>query len=53
MTERKNLEKYTVLELKEKAKSMKIPKYSTMLKAELIVAIRAVHAKRFSKYNKK
>jgi len=53
MTVRKSLEKYTVVELKEKAKSMKITGYSKMLKAELIAAIRAVHAKRFSKYGKK
>ena len=46
MTVRKSLEKYTVSELKEKAKSKKITGYSKMLKAELIAAIRAVHAKR-------
>jgi len=49
MTVRKSLEKYTVSELKEKAKSKKITGYSKMLKAELIAAIRAVHAKRVAK----
>lgn len=49
MTVRKNLEKYTVSELKEKAKSKKIMGYSKMLKAELIAAIRAVHVKRMTK----
>lgn len=44
-TARKSLEKYTVSELKEKAKSKKIIGYSKMLKAELITAIRALSHK--------
>lgn len=53
MTVRKSLEKCTVSELKEKAKSKKITGYSKMLKAELIAAIRAVHAKRMVMKGKK
>ena len=51
MTVRKSLEKCTVPELREKAKSKKITGYSKLLKAELIAAIRDVHAKRVA--NKK